>query len=167
MTLTLEPLLNYRLEERLYFGTVIDFCPIVSGFSSVKIGDWRKTHLDCSVSIAYGVSLTAQESKIIDIFNGRFLKIEGRGVTRFYWYAPGTVCGNVCWNQLLLPNRVIADYDENEEMTRQVHYLDFKWLELSYRTQSQYPVFTREELIAKAERKISSFYLECWSSSSI
>lgn len=158
MTLALEPLLNYRLEAHLYFGTVIDFCPIVSGFSSVKIGDWRRTHLDCSVAIAYGVSLTAEKSKIIDICHGRFLKIEGRGVTRFYWYAPGTVCGNVCWNKLLIPNRVIADYDENQEMTRQVHYLDLKLLELSYISQSRWPIYTREELIAEAERRIRRFY---------
>ena len=158
MTLTLEPLLNYRLEERLYFGTVIDFCPIVSGFSSIKIGDWRRTHLDCSVSIAYGVSLTLQKSKIIDICQGRFLKIEGRGGDRFYWYAPGTVCGNVCWNKLLIPNRVIADYDENQQMTQQVHYLDLKLLELSYSSQSRCSVYTREELIAEAHRRICRFY---------
>ncbi len=160
MTLALEPLVNYRIEDHLYFGTVIDFAPIVTGFSAVKIGDWRITHLDCSVSIAYGVSLTVQESKIIDICPGRFLKIEGREVTRFYWYAPGTVCGNVCWNKLLIPNRVIADYDENEEMTQQVHYLDLKLLDLSSSSRSRRPVYTREELIAEAERRISRFYLD-------
>lgn len=160
MTLTLQPLLNYRTEDHLNFGTVIDFSPLVSGFSSLKIGDWRRTHLNCSVSIAHGVSLTVEGSKIIDISQGRFLKIEGRGVTRFYWYAPGTVCGNVCWNQLLIPNRVIADYDENEEMTRQVLYFDLKWFQWPDSGQSQHSVYTREELIAEAQRRISRFCLE-------
>lgn len=158
MTLTVGPLLNYRSQDHPSFGTVLDFVPFVEGFSQIKIGDWRRTHPDCIVSIACGVSLSVVQSTITDSHQGRFLKIQGRGATRFYWYAPGSVCGNVCWNQLLIPKRVIADYDENQPMTRQMHYPE---LQFSQRPRSNLSHLAAdiEPLIAAAQRKLDSEYI--------
>ncbi|HEY9607475.1 MAG TPA: hypothetical protein V6C85_38175 [Allocoleopsis sp.] len=156
MTLTVGPLLNYRSQDHPNFGTVLDFVPFVESFSQTKIGDWRRTHPDCIVSIACGVSLSVVQSTITDSRQGRFLKIQGRGTTRFYWYAPGSVCGNVCWNQLLIPKRVIADYDENKPMTRQVHYPELQYSQLPGKNPPHLTAYSLEQLIVAAQRKLDS-----------
>lgn len=151
----LDPLENSHAIEHPNCGTVINFLPLPTSSSSiVRIGSWRMQNLDCAVSPAYGVLLSAKEGKILGGNHRKFIRISGRGQTRFYPISLNTRW----WDELLMPNQVVYDWDSSNESHRliQLHFPDLKWFDPGYISGRQ--VISKEALIAKAQARLERVY---------
>lgn len=158
----LPPLLNYHTDvekaKTPNFGTVVDFAPYPGGFSTVKIHDWRQRHPDLKVFVAYGVNATSYSDGTWSLGHGSHIAIEGKGVTRYYWY----VAGNSCWDDLRMPEQVIVNWDRGE-WNRQLHFPDLKWFDPYYgfvNGVSVKPTMSREELGQEIKRRVAALQLE-------
>lgn len=148
----IQPLLNYHHLEREAalvpnFGTVVDFAPWPEGKSKRRIGDWRLCHPDLVVFVAYGVNASCYPDGLWGLGHGSHIGVEGRGMTRYYWFG----AGNPDWDNLLLPQRILVDWDEGK-LNRQLHFPDLKWFDPYYG--SGVEVRSREELGREIKRRV-------------
>ncbi|MEH1838234.1 MAG: hypothetical protein V7L20_05620 [Nostoc sp.] len=137
----MEPLVHYPHKPFLNFGTVVWFSGI-GGLSDIKIGEWRRTHPAHRVFIAYGVTAQWRDGKIISLGHGDAIAVQMGERTEFYSY----VCGNVDWDNFLMPWRVIQDWDEFTPSPR-LHLPDLFWFYPDYRVPvNKFEQMSRSEL---------------------
>lgn len=152
----LEPLIDYHHQDPAVvkihnFGTVVNFAPWTSGRSKRKIGDWRITHPELNVFVAYGVNASHYPDEGWGMGHGSHIAVEGKGIIRYYWFG----AGGGDWDTLRIPQRIIADWDEGE-MSRQLHYPDLKWFEPYYGAHNFKINMSREELSQEIKRRVAT-----------
>ena len=148
----LEPLLNYHTDEEPgsvpNFGTVVNFPPLTTGTANIKIGDWRLNHPDLKMFVAYGVNAISYPDGKWGLGHGSHIAVVGRGTSRYYWYA----AENRYWDELMIPERIIADWDTGE-ISRQLHFPDLKWFDPYYATGID-PSMSAKELLKEIRRRV-------------
>lgn len=154
----MKPLLNCHPTEQEQakipnFGTIVDFGPWRPGLSERRIGDWRLCHPDLNVFVAYGVKCSKYSDGTWGLGHGSHLGVEGRGFIRYYWFG----AGNPDWDALLLPARIVADWDEGW-MSRQLHFPDLKWFDPYYGFGIK-ACMSREELGREIKRRVVAYGL--------
>lgn len=150
----LQPLIDYynqgltsSLPHNL--GTVVDFAPWKSGRSTRRICDWRATHPELNVFVAYGVKAVYYLDGSWSLGHGSHIGVEGRGETRYYWFCGGCVV----WDSLRIPARIIADLDEAKP-SRQIHFPDLKWFEPYYGHMNRKENMSRDELMQEIKCRV-------------
>ena len=150
----LQPLIDYHNQAPTSslphnLGTVVNFAPRNCGRSKRRICDWRITHLDLNVFVAYGVNANYYPDGSWSLGHASHIGVEGRGETRYYWFAGGCVE----WDTLRIPARIVADWDEGQA-TRQIHLPDLKWFEPYYGHINRKENMSRDELMQEIKRQV-------------
>lgn len=151
----LEPIFNYFSDPHPNCGTVVRTNEATrQGNSNIRIGDWRVDNPLFTVSLAYGVSCSADGNlKLLGGGHGTMLHFSSLDFSRFYWWN----CGNVNLDQLLMPNRILLDILLKSENKRccYIHYPDLKWFD-PYPTNPLFP--SREALLEEGQARLLRHY---------
>lgn len=83
----MEPLLFETTDTLPNVGTVVDWDCVSSEFAEITIGQFRAQHLECQVSLVYGVRLIYDLNDIISANCGKMLAVVRAEdeETRYYW----------------------------------------------------------------------------------